>query len=48
MSKIIKRKKLNSNAVQIADRINWWSKNGDGSFNTALYIRVCEVKKARE
>jgi hypothetical protein len=48
MSKIIKRQKLNSNAVQIADRIDWWCKNGDGTFNTALYLRVCAVKKARE
>jgi hypothetical protein len=48
MDKKIKRKRLPSNAVQLADRINWWSKNGNGFFNTALYIRVCEVKKARE
>ena len=29
-NKKIKRKTLSSNAVQLADRIKWWSKNGDG------------------
>ena len=42
------RKTLSSNAVQLADRIKWWSRNGDGFFNTDLYIRYCLAKKARE
>ena len=47
-NKKLKRKTLNSNAVQLADRIKWWSRNGNGFFNTDLYIRYCLAKKARE
>ena len=42
------RKILSSNAVQLADRIKWWSRNGDGFFDTDLYIRYCLAKKERE
>ena len=37
-----------SKSVQLADSIKWWSKDGNGSFNTDLYIRYCLAKKARE
>ena len=48
MKKKLKRKTLSSNAVQLADRIKWWGRNGDGFFDTDLYIRYCLAKKARE
>jgi|TARA_R100000084_G_C4501562_1_gene78423 hypothetical protein len=47
-NKKIKRKTFMSKSVQLADSIKWWSKDGNGSFNTDLYIRYCLAKKARE
>ncbi len=43
-----KRVKISPQGVQLADSIKWWSRNGDGFFNTDLYIRYCLAKKARE
>jgi hypothetical protein len=48
MNKKLKRKTLSSNAVQLADSIKWWSRGGNGFFDTDLYIRYCLAKKARE
>ena len=43
-----KRVKISPQGVQLADRIKWWGRGGDGFFNTDLYIRYCLAKKERE
>lgn len=30
-------------SVLLADKINWWKKGG--TFNLALYLRICDIKR---
>jgi len=37
------KNKLKLNNIPVADKINWWKK--DGNFNLLLYLRICDVKR---